>query len=982
MLKKKRLIGILSVLLIIGVVLSSVTVAFAAYPRYESFSVTENDKTYYYHTDGTIFERIGTSGTNGNGRLNAKLNYSDNRFMLVEDNQKFVFTQVLWLQQAYQVSAEKINFYSLELYHDGTVFEDESADGLVENRPEASGVVKTDDMLNNHNLTVKFEPIPDPDGGKENSKEVWEEWEKNNPDSTAMFPSFDMSSVMLSVGGNKQYFFKATCSFTANDALESNFYYEMHWKRDVPRHTLVPVNIQITDAREVVKKAAEYEAIIANPAGYTAEQIAQYHKYLKGIPEGMLDGSKYYTQEQVSTVYDFITGKINGYADTEEYEFYRDKALELTQKDASGNFVHSDVYTKDSLEKFESEFYEADIFPLFPLPESKQDFVDDATNTVKAGIGKLENGYIKDQSSNNSTTDSVWDSSVDTPSNDLTNPNAQFKLTNTEYKFIQIKDNQKFTFSQQIFATGVGIDKNSIKPYFMDLSFDEKVCQNPSNCNFNESTAIKNNTTEFLKRLSSANKTTVDGVVKYKGWDSGSEEKSLNISDGVLSSTELSASSQLFGSTTIHKYDATANITISGNPTVLKSDGNRKNTEETDLSFYWKLTSVNNGVEYHAHIPVSIAVSDIRAINELYDQLYKFVNLSKNVDEREKYTADSVTAVENSLKAIPQDLLLGTKYYTQKEINQYYNNLFNSADSLVAKNKADAQEYNKILAEIKDILSTNNADGRYNSTAWDEFESGAEDIIETVGKGDKYTAEEQSKIDSAANTLTNLKNELYKNRYVFVTFKDENGSELTKIKVIPTASVVFSALSGIPTLPSETAGNKKYAGWQCSDGSFIKSHQVITEDIILTRALEDIKILAKENTGALINDVKNLFYGLESGNTVQTLLNSLDNDLAQVVVTKSGSAVKNTDLIATGMKIDLVSKVDGAVIDTIKIVVKGDVTGDGKIDNNDYGMATAVCARDYVYKDDELHLFEATDMDGDGVLDVIDLFNISNARYN
>ncbi len=978
---RNKIKKILSVVLIFAIVFSTATIAFAAYPRYQSFSVVQDNKTYYYHTDGTIFERDGTSGVGGNGRLNAKLTYSDNRFMLVEDNQKFVFTQVLWLQQEYQLSAEKISFYSLDLYHDGTVFEDESADALVENRP-AAGEVKTDDMLNNHNLKVSFEPIAD-ENGKENSKEIWDEWKANNPDSTAMFPSFDMSSVMLSVGGNKQYFFKSTCSFTANDALESNFYYEMYWQRDVPRHTLVPVNIQITDAREVVKKAAEYEAIIANPEGYTAEQVAQYHKYLEGIPEGMLDGSKYYTPEQVSTVYDFITGKISGYANIEEYVFYRDKANELIKKDSEGNYVHSDIYTKESLQSFENAFYEADVTPVLPLPESKQNLVDSATNVIKTSIKSLENSYIKDQTSNDSVNDTVWDSSVDTPLGDNKNPYTKFKITNTDYKFIQTKDGQNFTFPQELFGTAVDVTNDSVKPVMTQFVFDEAVCQNSVNCNLNENSGVKNNTTEFLKHLSSANKSTVSSVTAYKGWSGGSEDKSFNITDGVIASTELTGKKATFGNTfNIYGYGAKANITISGNPVTLKSDGSRKNIKETDLSFYWKLTSSYNGVEYHAHIPVSIQISDIRAITELYDELSLFVGLSKNVDERNKYTAESVTAIENALSSIPENLILGTKFYTQDQINSYYDLLYNTKDSLVAKNKADATQYNEIFKEVSGILEKGNSDGRYNDSAWNNFVNGVTNVTETIGKTEKFTEDEQGKLNTAASSLTDLKTELMNNRYVFVVFKDENGAELTKIKVFDKSTVAFSSLTGVPNLPADIIDNQKYIGWEFENGTLIKGNYIITEDVILTRSLEKMKIIAKTNANIVIDDVDNLISGLNVGTRVAELLNQLDNDSSYIKVTSFDNEVTNQAVVATGMKLELISKSDGSVLDTAEVVIKGDVTGDGIIDDEDYNMAAMVCTDKYNYDDWEKAFSAANDIDGDGVFDVIDLFLISNMCYN
>ena len=111
--KPKNMVRFFAVFLVVFLLVTTLPNARAEYivPQ----TVTQDDKTYYSFTDESVFYRKGTAGTNGNGRLNARLEYSDNRFMLTEDNQEFVFEQRLWMQQEYVSDNNTIKFYSLTL---------------------------------------------------------------------------------------------------------------------------------------------------------------------------------------------------------------------------------------------------------------------------------------------------------------------------------------------------------------------------------------------------------------------------------------------------------------------------------------------------------------------------------------------------------------------------------------------------------------------------------------------------------------------------------------------------------------------------------------------------------------------------------------------------------------------------------------------------------------------------------------------------
>ncbi len=334
------------------------------------------------------------------------------------------------------------------------------------------------------------------------------------------------------------------------------------------------------------------------------------------------------------------------------------------------------------------------------------------------------------------------------------NDRLKASLTNTSYKFVQVNDNQPFTFSQLLYAEAQNVSWYSTsKPTITSFIFDETACANATNCSFNEETGIANNTTEFINHLDASKKTTTDGITNYAGWfynsRSGDYDKSFNITDGVLTSTEITADTAMFGSTTYHYYYADAVVEFIGNEKETDENGNRISREsEIDLSFYWKMTSTLDGTEYHAHIPVEILITDVRPLIDIYDELYKFSNFSANTDERAGYTAESVETVKTALASVPTDMVYGTSYYTQEEVNSYYNALLTAKNSLESTAKADYTELDSAILNAEALL---NGETVYTDATKTVLENA---IADAKAVERDLSVDKQGVVDSATQKLT------------------------------------------------------------------------------------------------------------------------------------------------------------------------------------------------------------------------------------
>ena len=1262
----KRFLG---VLLAVVVVFASVPVAMAEYVEYAQYTVTGDDaKTYQYYSDGSQFRRYGSSD-------NAFMNvWVDNhyRFILKEETQKFYFVQNLRLQHQYELFQSKSTYFDKIGLYTG-----QALTGTPDVQPTEAQKEATNELIENYNLQEAFWTA-DNDNAQEKVELAGAAYVEGT------IPSqYELHANAVS-GGNKNYYWDGLSSFETSVGFQKTFYNVLSWYLNVDaKNSGVPTNyivygitLDVTDIRTLVAEVEKIKGILNNPAGYSAEQIEQYEKYIAVIPEGMVEGTTYYTQAQVDAVYNYITAA-EDLADTEEYMYYRQKAFELISKDTNGNYNHSDVYTAASLAEFEAAFKAVDIGEHLPYPVSRQSEVDEATIKVKATFSELAGVNTETHSSSGTTTDTVWETTdgIDVPSGDTDNDHTIFKFSNTSYKFVQVTDNQEFSFNQELTGRAKNVSYNllgAVRPNFESFTFDA-TCDG-TNCVLDEESDVINNTLSFIERLDATSKTTTDGVTSFNGWKynsrSGDTVHGFNITNGVLQQTLLTSDTQFMGSTTYHDFYGDATITFKGNGNEVDENGKRISREsEIDASFYWKLTSSYDGTYYHAHIPVEILITDVRPLSDLYDELYKFANFSASVDEREIYTNESVESVRTALASVPVDMVYGTKYYTQAEVNSYYDALTNAKENLETKEKsdytrldsaiidaetllnngtvytesskkaleealeaaksidrnlsknhqsvidsaadvleektsalnkkadysdynnlkseldqiisngnngdftdeewqsfvdsvvstdenldkdlpeseqskidnalqelenakevyegrqkadyselenallkaesilndtekvytdgsknelqsiydkataldknlpvseqskieevlselngaidgikekadysaldeaiekakealnrtdikytanteqilrdaltgaenvtrdlstddkhiindaidslenatenlieaADTKDYEDALKDAEEIISEGNSQGRYDEEDWNAFVDSVTDAKDTVGSDiGNIPKTEQDNIDSATEIIKNATEEIYNKRYIFVSFKGESG-EVYRICKVHSDGRTFGDLTDMPELP-ESNGFKKYIGWYYKNNTIMNLTDAITEDVTVFCYEEEIKLVAKAESGATIDETNDFFKGLKHGTTVDALLNSLDNNTAFIVVKDiNGNIVDNSQLIATGMTIELVSRENNLVVnEKVTVVVRGDITGDGLVNDDDYEKSRGMCLKTTEYGENEKAFFAANDTDGDGVLDVIDLFNISNMRY-
>ena len=180
------------------------------------------------------------------------------------------------------------------------------------------------------------------------------------------------------------------------------------------------------------------------------------------------------------------------------------------------------------------------------------------------------------------------------------------------------------------------------------------------------------------------------------------------------------------------------------------------------------------------------------------------------------------------------------------------------------------------------------------------------------------------------------------------------------------AGSVIPAPAETPTRPAEEAYYYVFTGW---DG--YTEGMTIAEDVVFTAQYEqrELEVLPEITTDAYtIRD--GFLRAIAIGTTPESLLSKLvPNEF--ISVNKGSAATEAT--VATGMEV--VYTVNGETVQTLTVVVTGDVNGDGAISITDL-----VQINNHLLKKSTLTgaAASAADVNADGVISITDLVQVNN----
>ncbi len=726
---------------ILSVVLASF-VLFSSIP----FFMTNAEAAYF--TDGTKWART----RDDYGKIKATVTNTDYKFMQTEDNQEFTFNQHLSLEKAAGEAYARFN--SLTLYTGGT---NTDVSLRIEEYPEKITANGTQELLDKMSFAYS--------------------WSATNGNASDVgvsgndIQSHDLRGTVADLSGCPDYQWDCSLSFIAvhpeNEPfgeIKTNYYWDFNWTyADVglmgsrtTRQVRFATDIVITDVRELKNKIDEFKTQIADfengdAQGLDESRYLKLKKFVNAVPTDMLDGSKFYSQSDVDSMYAYITETAEGLADYSDYYKIRSRISEITRKN-EGNYVYGNGYTADSLDKVASELSKIDSALNKSLLLAQQDVVDEATAQLNGLLSQLVAKSVYSADTSGTVTDDVFDTCIDGPDADMGKQDGtemNFHLNATKYQFIQIYDDEVFNVHQEIYASSRHNTIARTFPYVEAFTFDESGCV--TDCFYRVDGAV-NNTTAFLSRVLPGSLSDHENgskefnqwkyVARDKLYDGSSGESSRSMSsNGFIERIEIGGSgAEGFGSR--YGYWADADILFKGNGADVAS-------AEENLSFMWRLQTNDDDTSsdtFHLHLPVSVLVTDARDLVKLYDELKE---LEGDEEERLKYTESSINALAPALNTIPTDLIYGGSYYTQTEVDSYYNQLSGVKDSLELL--ADYTAYDEAYEEA---LTRNNDDAKYEPTAFSSYMATVEYINANLDR--RLGETQQNVVDEATKQLNDL----------------------------------------------------------------------------------------------------------------------------------------------------------------------------------------------------------------------------------
>ena len=229
-----------------------------------------------------------------------------------------------------------------------------------------------------------------------------------------------------------------------------------------------------------------------------------------------------------------------------------------------------------------------------------------------------------------------------------------------------------------------------------------------------------------------------------------------------------------------------------------------------------------------------------------------------------------------------------------------------------------------------------------------------------------FTAAEGGEQVTASTTATAANQTVYAHYVKAYTyaFRNYDGVDLSSGQLA--AGSVIPAPAETPTRPADEAYYYVFTGW---DG--YTEGMTIAEDVVFTAQYEqrELEVLPEITTDAYtIRD--GFLRAIAIGTTPESLLSWLvPNEF--ISVNKGSAATEAT--VATGMEV--VYTVNGETVQTLTVVVTGDVNGDGAISITDL-----VQINNHLLKKSTLTgaAASAADVNADGVISITDLVRVNN----
>ncbi len=448
----------------------------------------------------------------------------------------------------------------------------------------------------------------------------------------------------------------------------------------------VTTTITILDARVFAEELAKAESVVANPEDYSAAYVSAVQATLNDIPEGLKTLTEVYSQDVIDSCADKLAAIPENAADYTEYNRVYEEYKSFTNSDG--------VYTTESHKKYLAELESINTGLSKALDATQQSVVDAAIQAIK---NAYENTLVT-----SSREDTKTPAGYTTTGASSDDGKVSVSVDNSVYKFMQIEDEQVFGFAQTWTISRGSSEWGDQTPDVYGIVLDTSYPSSHSGC-LNAPEISVNHTNLMFDRLTpdsfkSFQSTDEDGIsadrYEFLKWNEVNED-GTDKSDTTVTEDGTG------------RFDADRNFEIGDNrsyyfqltPTFVGLTGEESGA--ISLNFVQRIgykfrtgTFSENERARHIHIVTTIDITDARALVKAYNEAVQ------SLESPENHSAEYIEALQKVVSSVPQDMVNGTKYYTQAEVDSYYEQLNGLND-----NKADYEAFNKAYQRVEDILA-------------------------------------------------------------------------------------------------------------------------------------------------------------------------------------------------------------------------------------------------------------------------------------
>ncbi len=564
--------------------------------------------------------------------------------------------------------------------------------------------------------------------------------------------------------------------------------------------TTYSTTINITDARALAKAYSDAQSSLANPGLHSAGYIEELQKIVNSVPQDMVNGTKYYTQAEVDAYYQQFAVLSESKADYSAFDaaYQRIEAILANPSAYSGATITAAQNAKAQADAFDKNLFDSvsnrqkiadmaatlnavadsaegkanydtynqyidichgmnpaqytgDAYNEFmevvesvestlplDLGTSQQAQVDEACNTLLNAYLKLTGGSITEPDSVGSpfTQDAI--------TGEYTNGVVKFTINYPEYNFTQTLNDEKVSITTELTISSADSSKvvnlTSLKISSLDSS-ELANLDTAGNC-YNDA-AVTINNAENLFIVPNLQYNVVQGVELLLDAN-GNQYADANGDMAWFNTWQntagvpLSTDGVINESTTLttEASSATAEFTFAS------AGGGDTETRMRSYTYVLRLAWTEDGVEHHAHIPVTFNITDARSLRSTYYSYMNFINAGNDGT----YTAESFQAAADIMASVNTDVVSGNGFFTQEEINAENAKLGQALASL--QTKASYSAFNDAKSAVEAIV--NAPAGTYT----DATITAAQNALTEVGSLDMDLASsEQATVDAATAKL-------------------------------------------------------------------------------------------------------------------------------------------------------------------------------------------------------------------------------------